>query len=205
MGLWHFRTAFSLMQWAAVAGLAAVALGLIGLVAPGARALAAAAILLGLVAFALPWNFRRQAQAVPPIHDITTDTADPPAFVALAERPGAANPVAYGGADIARQQKAAYPDVVPIVLPEPPARAFARVQEAVASLGWDVAAADPEAGRLEATDTTRWYGFKDDIVIRVRSDGAGSRIDVRSLSRVGRSDLGANARRIRRFRAALGR
>jgi uncharacterized protein (DUF1499 family) len=205
MGLWHFRTAFSMMQWAAYAGIAAVVLGLTGLAAPGSRALAAAAVVLGLVAFGLPWNFRRQAQAVPPIHDITTDTEDPPAFVALAQRPGAANPVAYGGPDVARQQQAAYPDVVPIVLPEPPARAFARVQEAVKALGWEVAAVDPEAGRLEATDTTRWYGFKDDVVVRVRPDGAGSRIDVRSLSRVGRSDLGANARRIRRFRAALGR
>lgn len=204
MGWWHFRMGLGMMQWAAYAGLGAIALGLIALMMPGARALAAIAVVLGLVAFGLPWNFRREARAVPPIHDISTDTDDPPLFVALAERAGATNPSAYGGPEIARQQKAAYPDLNPIVLPDPPARAFARVLEAVKSLGWEVAATDEQNGRVEATDTTKWYGFKDDVVIRIRPEGAGSRVDVRSVSRVGRSDVGANARRIRRFRTVLG-
>ena len=64
-------------------------------------------------------------------------------------------------------------------------------------------AAVPAEGRLEATARTRWFGFRDDVVVRVRPDGAGSRVDVRSVSRVGRSDLGTNARRIRGFMDAL--
>lgn len=204
MGWWHFRTGFKLMQWAAFGGLAGLALGLVGVVLPGARAMAAGAVLLGLAAFLPPWSFRRHAMAVPPIHDVSTDTEDPPPFVALADRPGATNETKYEGPTIASQQKEAYPDLKPIVLAEPPPRAFAKVQEAVRALGWEIAATDEQAGRLEATDTTRFFGFKDDVVIRIRAEGAGSRVDVRSLSRVGKSDVGANARRIRRFRASLG-
>jgi uncharacterized protein (DUF1499 family) len=204
MGWWNFRKGFQLMQWGAYAGLLGLVLGLAGLVMSGARAMAAVAVVLGLAAFLPPWSFRRHAMAVPPIHDISTDTDDPPLFVALAERPGATNSSTYGGPDIARQQKNAYPDLAPIVVPDPPPRAFAKVQEAVRSLGWEVAATDEQAGRVEATDTTMFFGFKDDVVIRIRPEGAGSRVDVRSLSRVGRSDVGANARRIRRFRTALG-
>jgi uncharacterized protein (DUF1499 family) len=71
------------------------------------------------------------------------------------------------------------------------------------AMGWDVVARAPEEGRLEAIDTTKWFGFHDDIVVRIRADGGGSRIDIRSKSRVGRSDLGVNARRIRDFIARL--
>ena len=87
----------------------------------------------------------------------------------------------------------------------PPDRAFARAEAAARSLGWDIAAAVPAEGRIEATATTRWFGFKDDVVIRIAAAPGGSRVDVRSVSRVGKSDLGANARRIRAFLAALRR
>ena len=80
---------------------------------------------------------------------------------------------------------------------------FAWVVEVARGRGWEIVAAVPEEGRLEATDRTRWFGFRDDIVVRVRSDGPGTRVDVRSVSRVGRSDLGTNARRIRGFMDAL--
>jgi uncharacterized protein (DUF1499 family) len=70
--------------------------------------------------------------------------------------------------------------------------------------GWEIVAAVPAEGRIEATDTTRFFGFKDDIVIRVKAEGAGSRVDVRSLSRVGKSDVGKNASRIRAYLIALG-
>jgi uncharacterized protein (DUF1499 family) len=66
-----------------------------------------------------------------------------------------------------------------------------------------VVASDPAAGRIEANETTRWFRFTDDVVIRVAPDGAGSRVDVRSVSRVGRSDFGVNAGRIRAYTAAL--
>jgi uncharacterized protein (DUF1499 family) len=163
---------------------------------------------LALGVFAVPWNLMRQARAVPPIHDISTDTDDPPAFVAVIARreaTRASNPPEYAGAEIAAQQKAAYPDLVTLRVEAPPDQAFASARTAAQSLGWEIVAADAAEGRLEATDTTRWFGFKDDVVVRVRPDGAGSRVDVRSKSRVGRSDVGANAARIRAFRDALKR
>jgi uncharacterized protein (DUF1499 family) len=204
MGWWHFRTGFQLLQWAAYGAAAGFVFALFALVFGGARTRAAMAAVVSLGVFAVPWMLRRNAQSVPPIHDITTDTDDPPVFVAIvARRAGASNPPAYAGPEVAAQQKAAYPDVTPIVLPEPPDRALARAEAAARSLGWEVVAADAREGRIEATDTTRWFGFKDDVVIRVRPDAAGSRVDVRSKSRVGRSDAGANAARIRKFRSEL--
>jgi uncharacterized protein (DUF1499 family) len=204
-GWWNFRTGLGLLRWVAYGAVAGAALGLVGLLLGGARAAAAIALVVGIAAFAVPWTFQSRARSVPPIHDITTDTEDPPRFVAvLARRAGAANSADYEGAKVASQQKSAYPDIAPIRLPDPPDRAFERALDAARSLGWEIVAAEPKDGRIEATDTTRWFGFKDDVVIRVRPDGAGSRADVRSVSRVGRSDVGANAARIRRFRSALG-
>jgi uncharacterized protein (DUF1499 family) len=203
-GWWNFRTGLGLLRWVAYGGIAGAALGLIGLLLGGARAAAAIALVAGAAAFAVPWTFQSRARVVPPIHDITTDTENPPRFVAvLARRAGAANSADYD-AKVAAQQKSAYPDIAPINLPEPStARAFERALAVARSLGWEIVAAEPKEGRIEATDTTRWFGFKDDVVIRVRPDGAGTRVDVRSVSRVGRSDVGANAARIRRFRSAL--
>jgi uncharacterized protein (DUF1499 family) len=139
-----------------------------------------------------------------PIHDITTDTEDPPPFVALyALRQTTFNGPGYGGEKIARIQKAAYPDIQPLDLADDPARAFERALHAARGMGWRIVAAVPEEGRIEATATTPLLRFKDDVVIRVRSRGAGSRIDARSKSRLGKSDLGANAKRIRAYFRAL--
>jgi uncharacterized protein (DUF1499 family) len=140
----------------------------------------------------------------PRIHDITTDTDDPPQFVALrAVREKSPNGPEYGGEKIARQQKAGYPDIKPLMLGEPPARAFERALAAARSMGWEIVAAIAEEGRIEATATTRWLRFKDDVVLRITPAAAGSRIDMRSKSRLGRSDLGANAKRIRAYFSAL--
>jgi uncharacterized protein (DUF1499 family) len=204
MGLWTFRSGFRMLQWAAYGGMAGVALSLVALVAGGRRGLAALALVLGLVAILPPWQMQRSARSKPPIHDISTDTDDPPPFVAVAPlRRDASNPVAYGGPEIAAQQKKAYPDLKPAVLSMPPAQAFDRALAAAKAQGWEIVAAVPAEGRIEATDTTRWFGFKDDVVVRVRPEGAGSRVDVRSVSRVGRGDVGTNARRVRRFLEAL--
>jgi uncharacterized protein (DUF1499 family) len=112
------------------------------------------------------------------------------------------NPVAIDLAAIELQKKG-YPDIGPSRLALPPDQAFARAEATVRSLGWEVVATAPADGRIEATDTTLLFGFKDDVVIRVRPDGAGSRVDIRSVSRVGRSDFGVNAKRVRKFQAAL--
>jgi uncharacterized protein (DUF1499 family) len=205
VGLWHFRTGLGFLRWILYGGIGAAVIGFVSAALGGARMVSLAAIVLGVGALSVPILFRRTATALPRIHDITTDTQDPPRFDAvLPLRAGADNPPEYPGAEAAAQQQAAYPDVRPRVLADPPARAFERALAAVNGLGWSLVASQPEKGTIEATDTTFWYGFKDDVVIRIRPEGAGSRVDVRSKSRVGRSDIGANARRIRRFLDALG-
>jgi uncharacterized protein (DUF1499 family) len=162
------------------------------------------AILLAVGTAAVPLAMQRTGRSVPAIHDITTDTEHPPDFVALrAIRERTPNGVVYGGASVATLQKRAYPDLTSLRLPLPPDRAFALVEATAKSLGWEVASAVPTEGRLEATDTTRWFGFKDDVVVRVAPAPGGSLVDIRSVSRIGRSDLGANARRVRAFLSAL--
>jgi uncharacterized protein (DUF1499 family) len=149
---------------------------------------------------ALAWK----ASRVPAIHDITTDTMQPPPFLAvLPLRTGALNPVEYGGADVAAKQKQAFPDIAPVTLTVPPSRAFDRALAAARAMGWELVASDPAGGRIEATDTSFWFGFKDDIVVRVTPQPNGSRLDVRSLSRVGGGDIGANAARVRKYLAAV--
>jgi uncharacterized protein (DUF1499 family) len=205
-GWWDFRFGFTLLFWGAIGGAVAASSGgaallLLGL--PSARAgrtigvLALLGLLVGLVAFGIPWQWKRTAQRVPPIHDITTDPDHPPSFVAvLPLRAGAPNPPDYGGPAIAAQQRSAYPEIKPLLLPIPADQAFVRALATARAMGWQIVADSPAEGRIEATDTTRWFGFKDDIVVRVASSDGGSRIDVRSVSRVGRSDVGTNARRI---------
>jgi uncharacterized protein (DUF1499 family) len=209
MGWWPFRAGLGLLQYAAYGGLAAVALAVIGIVLGllfgGRVLLAGLALLAGLGAFLPPYLFARTARSLPPIHDISTDTEDPPRFVAVAPlRKDAPNRIEYGGPDVAAQQHRAYPDLRPATVAEPPPRAFERALAAARAQGWDIVESSPADGRIEATDTTRWFGFKDDVVVRVRPEGAGSRVDVRSLSRVGRSDVGKNAARIRAYLRALG-
>jgi len=167
------------------------------------------AIVLGVVAFVPPMLFKHKAGSVPAIHDITTDTANPPAFQALlAARADAPNPAEYGGAEVAAKQHAAYPDIQPLQFDAPPAKVFPAALETARAMGWDIAAQVPDEGRIEATATTFWFGFKDDVVIRLQPAADGTRVDVRSESRVGGSDVGANAARIRAYsrklREALG-
>jgi uncharacterized protein (DUF1499 family) len=207
---WDFRVGFVLFRAALYGGLAATVITLAGLVLAllaraGRTALLALATLALLVAVAaLPLTHLRAAGRVPAIHDISTDLDDPPRFVALlARRQGAPNSSEHGGPALAAQQRAGYPDLGPARLDTSPDQLFARAVEVARGLGWEVVAAVPAEGRLEATARTRWLGFRDDVVVRIRPDGAGSRVDVRSASRVGVSDLGTNARRIRAFLDAL--
>jgi hypothetical protein len=168
----------------------------------GGTALAAAGLALGLAAAAVPWSYQRAARGAPPIHDISTDTGDPPPFVeALPLRRDAPSPAGYGGPEVAAQQAQAYPDLRTETVAQPPEAVARHALAAAEALGWEIVGSDLAQGRIEATDTTFWFGFKDDVVIRIRPDpaGAGSAVDVRSVSRVGRGDAGANAARIRTF------
>jgi len=141
---------------------------------------------------------------IPPIHDITTDTINPPEFVAaVAARGSDSNPLDIKPDTIA-QQKVAYPDISPVIVDLATTEAFARSVAAAKALGWEVIAQDEQTGTLEAVDTTAIMGFKDDIAIRISREGDSSIIDLRSVSRVGVSDLGANAKRIRAFKSQFG-
>lgn len=214
-GLFDLGTALQrMLTWAAYLGTAALALGVAGLVANAWRGGTAAvirsvvAIALGALAVGVPLRWQREAQMVPRIHDITTDTITPPQYIELARvrrELNVPNSLDYLES-VAEEQRAGYPDLGPAFLPVPPAEAHSRALSAVERLGWELVAADAATGRIEATDTTFWFRFKDDVVIRVSAvpDGT-SRVDVRSVSRVGRSDVGTNARRIRTFLAELGR
>jgi uncharacterized protein (DUF1499 family) len=205
-GLWTYQTGFAILRAVAYAGFLGVALALLGVALALARRrwtatlIAVAALVINAVVVIVPWSFARTAAAVPPIHDITTDTAAPPPFVALRDaRTAAPNGANYGGPSVAAQQARAYADIATLRVTSPPERVFAAAEATARQMGWRVVAAVPGEGRLEATATTPWFGFEDDVVVRVAPDGRGTKVDVRSASRVGRSDLGVNARRIRAF------
>jgi uncharacterized protein (DUF1499 family) len=208
LGWWDFRAGFTILNRAAYCGIVGMALSLGGaiLTRPGTGRrgflMAVAGIVLGAVAFGVPWNWYRIAKQVPRIHDITTDTENPPVFVAvLPLRKGAPNSAEYGDPEIAVKQHAAYPDIRPIETGIPPSMAYEYAFDAARSMDWKIVDGNRGEGRIEATATTRWFGFRDDVVIRiVPAAGPGSRLDIRSVSRVGTSDVGANACRIRAFR-----
>lgn len=163
---------------------------------------------------------KNKVNALPLIHDITTNTQDVPVFTSaiLSERGKVegVNTVDYAGKLaltkekddagkpvtklVAALQTQAYPKVRPLILSQPTEATFEQAKAVAKDMGWKIKSEDLNAGLIEATDTSFWYGFKDDIVIRLRSgEGGGTVVDVRSVSRVGMSDMGANAARIRRF------
>jgi len=198
--------ALQTMRWgatiavgAAVVALLALLLALRGKAPRATRWHAGLALALAIAVAAPPLVMYGRLLQLPRIHDISTDTADPPAFDAvLPRRALARNPVDYSAATAA-QQRSGYPDLEPLLLPLAPAAAFERALQAARAMGWEIVAASAEALRLEATDTTLLFGFEDDVVVRIRPHPQGSVVDVRSLSRIGGSDFGTNATRVRAY------
>lgn len=210
-GWWSYGTSLlTLLPYAAYAAIAGGIVSVLALVfgwgALSRRGVVMAAI--GLVVAAgvgyVPWHWSQMRGVYPPINDITTDTANPPTYFAVlaARAAESSNPVAYDQKTAALQKKA-YPDIAPVTLPVPPAAAFKKALEAAKAKGWTIDAADPTTGHIEASQSSFWFGFTDDIAIRVAADGSGSRIDIRSHSRHGRGDFGVNANRVRGYIAAL--
>jgi hypothetical protein len=206
IGLWSFHTGFTLLKYGACGGAGAALLalfaGIVSLRKRQARGIiiSLAALACGMATTAVPVSWRVKASRLPLIHDITTDTVHPPQFVAILPlRGGAPNPAEYGGPEVAEQQKNGYPDLRTEVLDIPSGQAFDRALAAARAMGWRIVVADPVQGRIEASDTTFWFGFVDDIVIRTAPAGERTLVDVRSVSRVGKSDVGTNAQRIRRY------
>ncbi len=179
----------------------------LGLGGKRGRGRAVAAMAVGVLVVAIPSPYFLASVTSPAIHDLSTDTEDPPAFVALADdRAAAPHGVDYPGERASMLQAAAYPEVAPAIYPGVNRdEVFRAVKASAEELGWQVVAADSAAGQLEATDRSFWFGFIDDVVIRVRETDDGVRVDIRSASRLGESDLGANAERIGRFFAEMDR
>lgn len=158
-------------------------------------------------------SMQKRASSVPPIHDISTDTQDPPVFtsVIVGLRGDESNTLDYVGKSyksratgeeilVVEAQKAGYPELSGLTLEASPDQVFKDALSAVKAMGWTLQSQSEQAGLIEATDTTLWFGFKDDVIVRIRPqlDG-GSLVDVRSISRFGGSDIGANAARIEKF------
>jgi uncharacterized protein (DUF1499 family) len=211
LGWWHYGSGIATLAntfWIA-AGTAAVCAVAVVMAAPFART--RLALVMGLAGLAIasvtawvPYDLRMTARALPPIHDITTDLVDPPEFLRVATlRKADDHPVAYDGPEIAEQQRKAYPDLAPLLLGAPRDRVFDATQAALVSMGLELVESDAGQGRIEATATSLLFGFKDDVVVRIGDDAGVTRVDVRSKSRVGRSDLGMNAKRIRAFQSKL--
>jgi len=200
------NVALQSVRWAATVALGGAAVALLAvLLTLGAsargrwRRRARWALVINLAVAVWPLYMFYQLQTQPRIHDISTDTANPPAFDAvLPLRRGAQNPPEYVPATATEQRKG-YPDIVPLQLSLAPSVAFDNAERAARAMGWQVVAVAADKMRIEATDTTLLFGFKDDIVVRVTPQGNGSVVDVRSLSRVGGSDFGANAKRVRAY------
>ena len=211
LGFWHFGAGINLL----LVGLGLA--GIIVLVAPfthlkfwrirmntiGDFVIVAIPALLVLI---IMGRFLVLYGTLPAIHNISTDTQKPPQFVHIVSARGTnSNPLAYKHADpakdLAQIQRGAYPEIQTIRSDLPRTQAFSQALEIVDNqLGWDIVDADAATGFIEATDTSFWFGFKDDVVIRVEPDATGgSRIDLRSVSRVGQADFGANAKRIHAF------
>jgi len=224
LGFWDFRRGFSLLgtanqygQWLAWACLLLAAATLIAsqlLKVKNTRkfvSLAAVGALIAWVAYLIPESFRPgEGVNYPPIHDISTNRINPPEFVAIAPlRADAPNTLVYGASNnmtpeqLIEQTDEAYPNLVTQLYSESVNEVFEKALAAVDDLGWELVAQDASAGRIEATDTTFWFRFKDDVVIKIDQQGSETAVDVRSVSRVGTGDVGANAIRMRKLFALL--
>lgn len=207
-------TGFALFAAGVLEAVAGVVLAGVGVraTAPGrglsGRGLAWLGLALSVAVLAVALKAGSAGRGLPAINDITTNPADPPAFVVAANDPANAGRDLGYPPDFATLQAEAYPDLVPIELALAPGEALERARRAAESLGWLVTEVRPpqEAsgeGALEARQESGVFRFVDDVVVRVRPAPAGSVVDVRSKSRDGRGDLGANAARIRSFAEAL--
>lgn len=207
LGLWQFNTGFKLLKYCAYGGLLTGILSIVIFYMSFGRRLKAAiiislaAISLGSAVFVIPFSWAYKAKRVPPIHDITTDTQNPPEFKAVLPLRPNTNDTRYGGTSLALKQKASYPYVRPLILNMPAPQAYISALQAARKMGWEIVEANERERRIEATDTTFWFGFKDDVVIRLTPVEGNARtvVDVRSASREGVSDIGTNAERIRRY------
>lgn len=227
-GIFGFQIGLMVFALAALVGALAILLALVGLIwtlfaedKSGLRT-SVIALIVGAGVVAMPAYFVLSGLIAkyPPIHDVTTDTVNPPQFVDVMERRGKhSNPVDYAaevvpanmpgaggmaGRSVASIQQEYYPDIKPLTLNMSEEDAYWVALETAMGMGWEIVASDIDRGHIEATATTRWFGFKDDVVIRLTPDGdEKTRLDIRSCSRVGGGDVGTNAKRVRKYLAKV--
>ena len=213
--LWTFLTGFMFLGGGAVLATIGVVVGIVGLILarkadrPADRPGLFGGIVLSVMVLGFLMAQFNTATSVPPIHNISTDIVDPPAFDQVVALREGANPLAYDASRMVELpdkkvpygelQRAAYPDVLTHESALAPEQALEAAVVVLEAMGLEIVDTNPAEGRVEATATTFWFGFKDDMVVRVRPTADGSLVDVRSVSRVGQSDLGANAARIMVF------
>jgi uncharacterized protein (DUF1499 family) len=204
IGLYPFTVGLLLIFLGFLVGLAAVIVSVIALFSnPQYQIYAVLGLLLGAVSFGLIAGAVWSGRKAPMIHQVSTDTIKVPKFVSILPlRAHALNPVEYTE-DNARKQTAAFPDIKTIHVKLSPGEAFEKALSVVHTLKWKLVDEKKDEGRIEAYDTTFWFGFKDDVVIRIVPEKDGSAVDIRSLSRVGGGDLGTNAKRVRKFLAIM--
>jgi uncharacterized protein (DUF1499 family) len=205
---WELMSALGLLKYGTFAAAGTLLLALVWVVMAAINRsgqgllLVVVAVVLAVGTGQVPIRMKAMADSHPFIHDITTDTANPPVFVALAPvRANVPNGVDYK-TDPALQLKG-YPDIKTFTSKKSAAELYEKALAVAKTMKWEIVSSSSDEGRIEATDTTAWWAFKDDVVIRVVAEGDGSKLDIRSMSRVGLSDLGKNAERIRAFLAAL--
>ncbi|MFM1895475.1 MAG: hypothetical protein RLZZ385_549 [Pseudomonadota bacterium] len=224
LGMWDFRRGFDMLRmannhadWIAILCLVCTVAATVAAHRLQVRLdkrlpiLAGVATIAAALAYFYPQSFAAPAgSSYPPIHDISTDTVNPPQFVAvLPLRADAPNSAVYGdsprldAAELARLTREAYPDLQPWRTDRPAAEVFDRALAAVDELGWELVDENRAEGRIEATDTTFWFRFKDDVIISITTDGGQTLVNARSVSRVGTGDVGTNAKRLRAFLTLL--
>lgn len=208
--LWYFRISLNLLFAALIVGAIAAAIALIGIIAVLVRknksglALGIIGFIIAVIVAGVPFKYMSHMKKIPAIHDISTDTVNPPQFAAVIPlRKDAVNPSEYGGPEVAAKQLKAYPDIKTLTLNLTTDQVYDKVLKVAEKMMWTIDAADKASGRIEATATTAWMGFKDDIAIRIAKTDKGSILDIRSVSRVGKSDFGTNAKRVRKFLAEM--
>ncbi|WP_076417024.1 DUF1499 domain-containing protein [Colwellia sp. UCD-KL20] len=208
--LWSMGTSFKIIQFTGYASivvlLIAIIIGLFALFTKQQQVIkssAIVAILLAIPAVGLSLQAAK-AKSLPFLHQVSTDTVSLPQFQAvLALRGEGTNPLEYNSEKLAPLQQEAYPELKPIISNLNTEQAFNKAVDTAIKLGWEVVAKDIKQGMIEAVDTTLLWGFKDDVAIRIQATDTGSKIDLRSISRIGGTDLGANAKRIKSFISAF--
>jgi uncharacterized protein DUF1499 len=215
MNWWELGMAFKLLQYSLYAGGGAAALGFVSLIFSKKRALALVVLIAGGGVSVMILGQVFTARNVPIMHDISTDTQNPPQFDKIVALRGEnSNSIDYKSKMAPKErgseemipypemQASYYPDIKALDLELAPHACFVLAEETAGAQGWEVVNADGQKRIVEATDTTFWFGFKDDIVIRITGETT-CRVDVRSSSRVGMSDVGVNANRIADYLADL--